>query len=316
MAVVFFSYSHRDEDLRDLLEVHLSMLKREGAIDVWHDRRIGAGNDLDKAISESLQTADVILLLISPDFLASNYCYDSEMIRAMERHESGEAKVIPVILRHCDWHHAPFGKLRATPTDGKPIKKWTDLDEAFLDVVRDIRQAVQELGASKHIQDTPTIHMSEVVEVETRPRSSNLGVKKTFSEIDKDRYMDDAFEYMAKFFENSLSELKKRNQGLEVKFKGTDAQKFTCVIYREGAAVSRCKIAHGPHHFGGNGITYSYADTPDDSAINDSLSIAEDDHALFLQPLFGGFHGKDGAKLTLQGAAEYYWEKFIEPLQR
>src|SRR4051794_23858837 len=108
LAKVFFSYSHVDETMRDQLEVQLSMLKRQGVIDTWHDRRIGAGQEIDGSISRNLEDSDIILLLVSPNFLASDYCYDKEMLCAMERHERGEAAVIPVILRACEWHHAPF----------------------------------------------------------------------------------------------------------------------------------------------------------------------------------------------------------------
>src|SRR5437762_917707 len=101
MAILFFSYSHKDEGLRDQLEIHLAMLKRQGFIETWHDRRISAGEILDHAVSENLESADIILLLVSPDFLASDYCYDREMMRAMERHEAGLSAVIPVILRPC-----------------------------------------------------------------------------------------------------------------------------------------------------------------------------------------------------------------------
>ncbi|WP_236961026.1 toll/interleukin-1 receptor domain-containing protein [Methylobacterium durans] len=142
MATVFFSYSHRDEDLRDRLEVHLTMLKRQGAIEAWHDRRLIAGDEFGGGIHRELERADVILLLVSPDFLASDYCYDIEMRRALERHGEGSARVIPVILHHCDWHSAPFGKLLAAPRDGKPVASWPDLNEAFLDIVQKIRAAL------------------------------------------------------------------------------------------------------------------------------------------------------------------------------
>src|ERR1035437_2373407 len=136
MADVFFSYSHKDEALRDRLEVHLTMLKREGIIETWHDRRITAGDEFAGVIDARLESADLILLLVSADFLNSNYCFDVEMKRALERHAAGEARVIPIILRPCDWHSAPFGRLLAAPKDGKPIASWPDLDEAFVDVVR------------------------------------------------------------------------------------------------------------------------------------------------------------------------------------
>jgi hypothetical protein len=115
MATIFFSYSHKDEALRDELETHLSMLKRQGFITTWQDRRIAAGDILDPMINAHLESADVVLLLVSPDFLASDYCYDKEMSRALERHEAGKCRVIPVILRPSDWHDAPFRKLLAAP---------------------------------------------------------------------------------------------------------------------------------------------------------------------------------------------------------
>jgi hypothetical protein len=142
---VFFSYSHKDEELRDELEKHLSILKRQGVIAGWHDRKIGVGREWADEIDKHLNTADVILLLISADFMASDYCYDIEMKRALERHEAGEARVIPVILRPVDWRGAPFGKLQALPTDAQPVTKWSNRDEAFKNVAQGIRVAVKEL---------------------------------------------------------------------------------------------------------------------------------------------------------------------------
>ena len=98
MVNLFFSYSHKDEDLRNELEIHLSPLKRQGVIDTWHDRRIPAGKDFGSEISEHLETSQIILLLISPYFIGSDYCYEAEMIRALELNNSGKARVIPVIL--------------------------------------------------------------------------------------------------------------------------------------------------------------------------------------------------------------------------
>jgi hypothetical protein len=144
---VFISYSHRDKALREKLGKHLSILKREGVIDEWHDRRIGAGQEWAGAIDEHLNNAAVILLLVSADFVASDYCYDKEMKRALERHDARDACVIPVILRKVDWEGAPFAKLQALPEDGKPVTSWGNQDEAFTDVTRGIRRVVQELRA-------------------------------------------------------------------------------------------------------------------------------------------------------------------------
>src|SRR5690606_32218635 len=100
-------------------------------------------NEIDATIDAHIDSDEIILLLVSPDFLASDYCYDIEMTRALARHEAGAAKVIPVILRACDWHHAPFGKLLAVPRDGKPVTQWPDQDQAFLEVAQAVRVAAE-----------------------------------------------------------------------------------------------------------------------------------------------------------------------------
>jgi hypothetical protein len=142
---VFFSYCHADEELRNQLEKQLAILKRQGVIETWHDRCIGAGEELDSAISTELESCDIILLLVSADFLNSDYCYEIEMKRAMERHATGDAIVIPVILRSCLWTDAPFGKLNATPPDGKAVMQWPDRDVAFTEVAKAIKGAAARL---------------------------------------------------------------------------------------------------------------------------------------------------------------------------
>src|SRR5437763_778051 len=118
MAVkIFFCYAHEDEALLNKLKAHLRPLQRQGLIDVWHDRNITAGTEWEQQITQHLNTAQVILLLISSDFMNSDYCYSIEMKQAIERHERGEARVIPIILRPVYWKKAPFGKIQALPQD-------------------------------------------------------------------------------------------------------------------------------------------------------------------------------------------------------
>ena len=146
---LFYCYSHVDENLRNSLEKHLSALRRTGVIDEWHDRRITAGSEWKDRIDRSLDEADVVLLLISADFLASDYCYDVEMERALERHEAEEAVVIPVIVRPVDWSDAPFGKLQALPKDARPVTSWPDQDEALTDVAKGIRTSISKLHTAR-----------------------------------------------------------------------------------------------------------------------------------------------------------------------
>jgi tetratricopeptide (TPR) repeat protein len=142
---VFFSYAPEDNEYRENLLRQLAALKRKGIIDTWSDCDVRAGIECAKEINEHLNTAQIILLLISPDFIASDYYYGNEMIRAMERHNSGEACVIPVILRPVHWQETLIGKLRALPQDGKPVTAWNDLDSAFYDVAEGIHQEVKGL---------------------------------------------------------------------------------------------------------------------------------------------------------------------------
>jgi Effector-associated domain 1/TIR domain/CHAT domain len=142
---IFISYSHKDDDLRDELVTHLSNLRRQGKISAWHDRAIEAGTEWETQIKARLESAQIILLLISPPFMASDYCYDLEMERAIQRHNEGTARVIPIILRPVDWKDTPFSKLQALPKDAKPVTQWGDRDTAFVDVVQGIRRAVDSL---------------------------------------------------------------------------------------------------------------------------------------------------------------------------
>ncbi len=142
---IFISFSHIDERLQAKLEAHLSPLKHQGLIAAWHYRKIGAGTEWDGQINEHLNSAHIILLLITIDFITSRYCYDVEMKRALQRHEAGEARVIPIILRPCDWHLSPFAKLQALPKNAKLVTDWPNRDKAFTDVAKGIRTAVMEL---------------------------------------------------------------------------------------------------------------------------------------------------------------------------
>ena len=140
---MFISYSHFDEEFHDELIKHLKPLEREGFIRPWHDRRITAGKEFNSEIDEKLNSAEVILLLVSSNFISSEYCWGKEMLRAMEKHASGGARVIPVILKPVDWHNTPFGKLMACPKDGKAVTLWENRDSAYLDIARAVSRVLE-----------------------------------------------------------------------------------------------------------------------------------------------------------------------------
>ena len=143
---IFCCYAREDQHLLQRLKNHLMPLQRQGLIQIWSDTNINAGEDWQRAVQQHLETAEIILLLISSDFMASDYCYSHEMQRAMQRHEQQSARVIPIVLRHTYWRGAPFEKLKFLPTDAKPVidRSWNE-DEALFDVVEQIGSVVRTL---------------------------------------------------------------------------------------------------------------------------------------------------------------------------
>lgn len=139
---IFLSYAHEDEAMKTQLDKNLIMLKRNEKINVWQDRQIIAGTEWDESIAKELAAAHIILLLISVDFNNSQYIWDKELKIALERHARNEVRVIPVILRTCEWSEMPYAKLQALPTGAKPISSFTDTDVAYTDVAKGIRIVV------------------------------------------------------------------------------------------------------------------------------------------------------------------------------
>jgi DnaJ-class molecular chaperone len=142
---IFYCYAREDKILRDDLEIHLSGLRRQNYIMTWYDREISPGIEWKKEIHTHLNAAHIILLLISPHFMASDYCYGIEMKQALDKHSKGTARVIPIIIRPVDWEDAPFSDLQVLPTNAKPVTSWPNSDEAFWDVAREIRKVTKEL---------------------------------------------------------------------------------------------------------------------------------------------------------------------------
>ncbi len=152
---VFYASAHEEERLRKKLEKHLSLLHQQGMITEWYDRQILPGTDWARVIDTHLMTAQVILLLISPDFLASDYCYGVEMQRALERHAAGEAQVIPILLRPVDWESAPFASLDCLPRDGRPITQWKNQDEALVTVAKGLRAVIEQVHLPVTLPPSP-----------------------------------------------------------------------------------------------------------------------------------------------------------------
>jgi TIR domain len=140
---IFISY--KDERLRNQLVAHLSPMKRRGLIHTWHDRMIGPGEDWRRAIDRNLERAAIVLLLVSADFLASDYCYEKEFAFALTRHAVGKAQVVPVLARDASWEETPIGRLQAIPYNGRPVTRWSNRDAAWKNVVEGVYEVIARL---------------------------------------------------------------------------------------------------------------------------------------------------------------------------
>jgi internalin A len=147
---IFISYSHTDEAQRKKLELYLKVLATHGVLhEKWDDRKIQPGEDWDRSIKRELEDADVVLLLVSTEALASHYIQTVEMKRALEREAAGECVVVPIILEHCDWKLPELRKLQALPTAAKPVRDWTPQLKGWKDVSDGLRKVFERLR-TKH----------------------------------------------------------------------------------------------------------------------------------------------------------------------
>ena len=150
-AKVFISYSHADKILKQELLKHLMPLKRLHLIETWTDLEINPGDEWDKEISKSLDSAEIVLLLISIDFINSEYCYDVELQQAIARHQEKQTRVIPVILRPCMWKHTPFAKFQALPNNAKAVITWQNQDDALSNVAERVYKIAKEIQSGDSV---------------------------------------------------------------------------------------------------------------------------------------------------------------------
>ncbi|PWE52131.1 toll/interleukin-1 receptor domain-containing protein [Metarhizobium album] len=301
----FISYSHADEKYLERLHKHMALLQRERAIETWTDHQIVPGGKLDGAVAQALERSDVFIALVSPDYLASNYCYDKEFEVALRMAESGKLHILPVIVEPCDWLSSPFSQFLALPKDGKPISEWTNSNVAYLDVISGVRRLVS----------TGTAQTAGTDKGATSPASSGrrIKIKQEFDSIQKGEFTDQAFGVISDYFRNSCDEIN-GIEDLRAKFHQMNEGSFTCTVVNRGIKGGR--EAHitvhngkgGRHHFGD--INYVFEAHAGTNTSNGAISVAADDYNMYLTLGFGSMMGRDDSKLDAPQAAEALWLEF------
>ena len=192
----FISYSHNDAGMLDILHKHLAQLQREGLIKTWEDREIQVGDSLDFQISKALESSNLFLALLSPDYIASRYCYEKEFDRALQMQENDCLVIVPIILEHCDWLNTPFSKFKAVPKDGKPISTWENKNTAFLDVTQNLRRLVQSSSGEEVRKHKVSV-----------PVSRNYRVQKDFDSIEKLEFLEKTFHEIKDLVKRFIEEI-------------------------------------------------------------------------------------------------------------
>ena len=307
--LAFISYSHRDKQALDRLHTHLAVLRREQHINEWYDRDILAGSDLDQEISEQLESCELFLALVSPDYLASGYCYDREMTRALERHHVGETRVVPIIIEPCDWKKTPLGRLKALPHDGKPVSTWENENEAFLDVATELRRILSQDNQDNEAAHTPTTKQKSA----PSPAASRYRVKREFDAIDRSLFRDQAFSKIRGFFESAMANID-GNQGLRGLFVDAGEQSFSCTLVNKNMSQGTAKITvnKGGAISSMGDISYTFSEYSPLNSANGIFSIEADEYELHLTRILTGLFEERHRCLTPEDAAKIIWRDFLE----
>ena len=303
---VFIAYSHKDYWALERLHTHLAMLNREGQIDTWFDREILAGGNLDKEIFRMLKECNLFLLLVSPDFLASDYCYENEMKQALERYHRGNAHVVPIIVEPCDWGASPLSALKAVPRDGKPISTWTNHNNAFVDIVMELRRIIE---ANKNVAQAQVMRVTtEKPHRETR----KYRVKRNFDEIDRYDFRNNAYETIRAHFESSIKEIDSIDL-LRGRFTLIGPFSFGCTVVNQARndGIAHITVHMKNSDIGIGDIYYSYLENAPHNTANGAFVVESGEYELFLKSMMSGFSGKE-EKLSPQAAAEQLWVEFVE----
>jgi hypothetical protein len=302
----FISYSHHDKAVLERLHVHLTNLTRGGHIETWYDRDILAGSELDAEINRELEAANLFLLLVSPDFIASDYCVEREMKRALERHAAGTARVVPVIVEECDWKAmGELRQLKAVPTDGKAISSWANSNNAYLNIVQELRRIVEAENTP-----APTVKAADESAF-ARQAPSRYRAKRQFDQIDKSDFRDAAFVTIKDYFRRATSEIDSID-GLRGRFVDRSATSFGATVVNSGHrnGTAHITVHCRSSHIALGDIYFSFSENAGDNTANGGFNISADDYELFLVQAMNVF-GKGEERLTPDQAAETLWNEFV-----
>lgn len=307
----FLSYAHEDAQETVNLRKHTAVLRREGLISIWHDREILPGEPINRSINEAIESSSLILLLISPDFINSDYCMGREMKRALELHNEGSAKLVPIICRPCDWKGIEeLSDLKALPTDAKPIVKWENKDEAWADVVTELRRLIQSnrSAASNSVQSISTSSVMPRNRKETR----RLRVRREFTDNDINNFKEEVFKTLRNHFQQSIDEFNsvKGVQGI-MKFDETGRFQCTIVNHAYKNTTVHIMVKLGNDHMQNCAVCWLFDMDTSEESMEGAYEIKSNGYNLYLKLILSPASGYIG-DLNPGQAADLLWTDFLK----
>lgn len=301
---IFISYSHVDSRWLDRLHKHLAQLRREGSIEAWYDREITAGGKLHDEIARELGEADIFIAALSPDFIASSYCYDVELQEALRREVEGGLVVVPIVFEPCDWLSTPLSNFKALPDEGKPVSEFANENVALLAITGELRRIL--LKSEKPSQRP--VGEEQI----SASAASRYRIKKDFDRIDKRDFINKSFDEIRNFFKNSVIEINSVPE-LEADFLEKDKDSFSCTIINRGLgrAFETVTVRRGGV-FGE--IDLVYGDRAPMNTSHGGFTVQSDDYEMFFSGGNFRFDGNGEKKLSALNVAQSIWDELLRKI--
>jgi len=299
-ARLFISYSHADEALLQRLHKHLAQLQRDGSVAGWYDREIRAGERFDAEIERELAQADVFLACVSPDYIASNYCFEKELQTALKREGRGELAIVPVVFEPCEWRETELRQFKAVPNDGKAVTEHTNQNVALLDVVTELRRLVSSTQA--------VIETKSATSPASGSPSHRYRIKRDHDELHKRDFVEGAFAEIYKFFEASVEELSSIAE-IEARLSPLAPDHFSCTIINRGLRRG-FETLHVRLGGSWGAIDIQYGERNSSGTSNGGFGVEADEYQLYLRPVMFRISG-EVKRVSAREAAQMLWDDLL-----
>ena len=305
----FISYSHQDNQMLEMLHKHLANLQREGLITTWTDREILAGGKFERDISSALNSSNLFIALLSPDYIASNYCYEKEFQKALEMQEQGKIIIIPIIAEPCDWLSTPFKDFKALPKDGKAVSTWENKNTAFLDVIQNIRKLI-----------TSPANKTAQTKLKPSPTSSsrNYRVQKDFDSIEKMEFVEKTFHEVREFLKRYIEEIIQM-ENIKARILVENNKEFECLLVNRNkiATESQLKLSinnekSGFPSFNSNEMQITYSISSNNRPSHKNFSLSLDQYHLFWVESNFYSSSRTMKELESKNIADIIWNEWLE----